>query len=209
VPQLTFRVEHLQRRDEPTAAAALARAFHYDPLFEYFIPNRARQHRGALRFMESSIRDARPFNETWAAFDEDGKVASVAIWLPPEGYPRSNKRELLTLAHTAPTFARAGRRATAGLRMMSELDRAHHETERPHYYLAVLGTDPLYARQGAASAALAPVLERCDVTGVPAYLETQKEENLAFYNRHGFEFVRMIETKGVPPLWTMLRSPRS
>ena len=95
------------------------------------------------------------------------------------------------------------------MRLLNEVDKVHHEVGTPHYYLAVLGTDPLFRRIGAASAALQPVLERCDEEGLPAYLETQREENLAFYARQGFELQRMLDIRGVPPLWTMLRNPRS
>ena len=82
--------------------------------------------------------------------------------------------------------------------MLGESDKAHHELKEPHYYLALLGTDPLYQRTGAGSAALQPVLERCDAEGVSAYLETQKEENLAYYARHRFELARKLEVKGAP-----------
>jgi GNAT superfamily N-acetyltransferase len=198
----------MQRRDRSTTAAALARAFHYDPLFEFFLPDRARQHRGSLRFMESSIADAEPFKEIWIAKADDGKVASAAIWLPPDGYPRSKKRDYMTMVRTAPVFVRSGKGARDGMRLLTELERVHHRVVRPHAYLAVLGTDPLFSRQGAASAALAPMLAECDRQGLPAYLETQKEENLAFYNRHGFEFQQMVEVVRVPKLWTMLRQPR-
>lgn len=208
VPAREFKVERMQRGDRSTTAAALARAFHYDPLFEFFLPDRANQHRGTIRFMESSIRDAEPFNECWIAKADDGKVASAALWLPPGGYPRSKKRDYLTMLRTAPVFMRSGRRMNDGMKLLTELERVHHRVVRPHAYLAVLGTDPLFARQGAASAALAPMLAECDRQGLPAYLETQKEENLAFYNRHGFEFQQMVEVERVPKLWTMLRQPR-
>ena len=49
------------------------------------------------------------------------------------------------------------------------------------------------------------MLERCDAEGLPAYLETQKEENLAYYARHAFELVQKVEVDGVPPVWTLLR----
>ena len=91
---------------------------------------------------------------------------------------------------------------------MNTVDKAHHAIHEPHYYLGILGTDPLYQRSGAGSAALAPVLERCDTEGVSAYLETQKEDNLAYYARHSFELVQKLEVGDVPPLWTMLRKPR-
>ena len=52
-----------------------------------------------------------------------------------------------------------------------------------------------------------PVLERCDRDGLPAYLETQKESNLAFYERCGFAVERKLEVRGAPPVWTMRREP--
>ncbi len=97
-------------------------------------------------------------------------------------------------------------RGIGGLRLLSAIDKEHHKG--PHWYLAILGTDPSYQRSGAGTAALQPVLERCDTEGLPAYLETQKEENLAYYARHRFDVVQRLDVKGCPPLWTMLDNPR-
>ena len=59
---------------------------------------------------------------------------------------------------------------------------APRDADEPHYYLAILGADPLFQRSGRGQRrARSPMLERCDTEGVPAYLETQKEENLAYY----------------------------
>jgi hypothetical protein len=52
------------------------------------------------------------------------------------------------------------------------------------------------------------VLDRCDGEGVTAYLETQKEENLAYYARHAFELIEKVDVGGVPPVWTLSRKPR-
>ena len=45
----------------------------------------------------------------------------------------------------------------------------------------------MLAAIGARDEVLAPVLERCDAEGVPAYLESSKESNVSFYRRHGFD----------------------
>jgi GNAT superfamily N-acetyltransferase len=79
----------------------------------------------------------------------------------------------------------------------------------PHFYLSGLGTDPPRQRQGLGSAALAPVLARCDAEGIPAYLESTKERNIGFYEHHGFTVKDelMIPLDG-PKLWTMWREPQ-
>jgi ribosomal protein S18 acetylase RimI-like enzyme len=88
-----------------------------------------------------------------------------------------------------------------------ELLARHHPRER-HWYLPVLGTAPEHQGRGFGSALLAPVLGRCDAEGVPAYLESSKERNLAFYRRHGFEVTATIRVPDGPELWPMLRKPR-
>src|SRR4029079_16523097 len=126
----------------------------------------------------------------------------------PAGYPRGTRRDLMTMVRTLPAFTHSGKRVLASVRLLNEVDKVHHDVPQPHYYLAILGADPLFQRQGAGSAALQPMLDRCDAEGTPAYLATQKEENLAYYARHAFDTERKLEVKGVPPIWTMIRKPR-
>jgi GNAT superfamily N-acetyltransferase len=203
----TFDVDRLQPSERPPAIAALARAFFDDPLFGFFVPDLVRQQKALIAFMSSGVKDAAPFDETWIA-RADGRVACAAVWLPPGGYPRNFRRELMTYLRTAPTLAYCGPRIGRAFALLSAVDKAHHDLHEPHYYLGILGTDPQYQRTGAGSAVLAPVLERCDTEGLPAYLETQKEANIAYYARHRFDVVQKIDIDGCPPIWTLRRDPR-
>jgi ribosomal protein S18 acetylase RimI-like enzyme len=100
-----------------------------------------------------------------------------------------------------------GPRLPISMRAISSVER-FHPTE-PHWYLAVVGTEPSRQGEGIGSALLAPVLERCDHDQVPAYLESSNEANLAFYARHGFEVTRTIDIEqGGPRIWPMWREPR-
>jgi GNAT superfamily N-acetyltransferase len=203
----TFTVDRMQAGERSAVVAGLARAFYDDPLFGYFLPDPVTQSRGLLTFMGASVIDATPFNEIWVAH-ADGKVACSAVWLPPGAYPRGTRRDLMTNLRGTPTFVRSGRRLAGAMKLLGALDKAHHEIHEPHYYLAILGTDPLFQRIGAGGAALQPALDRCDAEGLIAYLETQKEENLAYYARHAFELIQKVEVDGVPPVWTLSRRPR-
>ena len=203
-----FRIERATRKDD-AAVATLARAFHDDPMFNFFMPHLVRQAHGLLAFMGASYYDAKPYDEIWVAHSENDKFAGAAVWLPPGEYPRTPRRETMTYVRALPSFARVGRRLGASVRLLGAVDRAHHSIDQPHWYLALLGVDPAFQRMGAGGALLQPVLERCDTEGVAAYLETQKEENVPWYGRHGFDVVEKIEVKGCPPIWTMLRQPRS
>jgi GNAT superfamily N-acetyltransferase len=202
-----FDVDPMRAGEEPAVIGALARAFYDDPLFGFFIPNLLKQMKSIVAFMSSGVKDARSFGDIWVAH-ADGKVAGAAVWLPPGAYPRGARRDFKTYLRTLPTLVHSGKRVGRAIALLGAVDNAHHELHGPHYYLAILGTDPEFQRSGAGSAVLAPVLERCDTEGLPAYLETQKEANIAYYARHRFEVVQKLEVPGCPPIWTLLRGPR-
>jgi GNAT superfamily N-acetyltransferase len=99
-----------------------------------------------------------------------------------------------------------GRRAGAALELVQIVESRHPKT--PHYYLGGLGTDPAWQKRGLGSAVLAPVLEICDRDGVPAYLESSKESNIAFYERQRFELIDEVSVPGSSVrLWLMWRDP--
>jgi len=203
-----YPVSPMRPAERGAVIATMVRAFYDDPLFGFFITDPVHQTKGLARFMGAVVLDAAPFGDVWAARTHEGRIAAAAAWLPPGSYPRPPRRELMTLARSAPAIARAGRRAVTAVRLLQEVERVHHRVAEPHYYLALLGTDPLHQRRGAAAGALAPVIARCDEEGVHAYLETQREENLAYYARRSFEVADTIRLEGAPTVWTMMRAPR-
>ena len=208
MPARTYDVDRMRAGEQSAVVGALGRAFYDDPLFNYFVPDLISQSKALLSFMGASVADATPFGEIWIA-RAGGKVACGAVWLPPGAYPRGARRDLMTNLRGLPTFIRSGRRLAGAVKLLAALDKAHHEIDEPHYYLTLLGTDPLFQRSGAGTAALRPVLDRCDTEGITAYLETQKEDNIAYYARHAFELIEKVDLRGVPPVWTLSRKPRS
>jgi predicted N-acetyltransferase YhbS len=75
-------------------------------------------------------------------------------------------------------------------------------------YLALLGVDPSAQGQGIGRKLLQPRLDDCDANGVSIYLETQKQENLAYYGRFGFSVRDTVSFDGCPTIWSMWREPR-
>jgi GNAT superfamily N-acetyltransferase len=101
----------------------------------------------------------------------------------------------------------AGRFAARGMRVGNAV-RRQHPHDPPHWYLAMLGTHPSHQGKGLASGLLTPVLYECDAEGIPAYLESSKEANIPFYERHGFRVQHLLKVpEGCPPIWAMWRDP--
>ncbi|HUZ44970.1 MAG TPA: GNAT family N-acetyltransferase [Acidimicrobiales bacterium] len=193
-------VRVLTAADVGVTAAMLFRAFEDDPISGAIFPAGRHREKGLQSFFSIQMRVTylEP-GTSWVA--EDGSGA--ALWLPP-GHISGGLRTLLRLA---PVIGHVGRNLPRTLRLLAAIDSEHPKT--PHWYLGVLGTDPPAQGKGHGSALMAPALAHADATGLPAYLESSKERNLAFYARFGFEVMKELKVPGMPPVWPMWREPRS
>ncbi len=222
-------VRLLEPHDVPAAAAVLARAFVAEPakhaLFghgsasgEPFADASAR-----ARFTEAAARGRLAVAARYAAVHVatlDGAVAGVAMWYPPGLTPGAPPLSAVVPPLLTPgtrvlsLIARAGRilwRDRGALRrVFTNRSAAAKQAGRgPSWYLAVLGTDPDYRGRGVARHLLERTLERCDIEGLPAWLETTEEATARMYERFGFETIAAIDPGLVlPGVWVMRREPR-
>lgn len=126
--------------------------------------------------------------------------AGAALWLPPNVHPDVDTLIAL-LQNTASDEAQGDGPA------VFEKMGSYHPSE-PHWYLPLLGVDPLRHGKGLGSALMHHALLRCDRDNKPAYLESSNPKNIPFYERHGFELLGTIQVGTSPPIFPMLRRPR-
>lgn len=179
-------------------ADMLARAFASDPVSCYLFPDPSQRAVSLRRFFGVQLRQnylAR--GEVWV---EQG-LRGAALWMPPSPAP-PGLSELAVHLGLVTVF----RQRLGVARRLARLLAARHP-RASHYYLGTLGTEPACQRRGIASALLAPVLSRCDATGIPVYLESSRKENVRFYEARGFGVVETVEVPGGPCLWLMWRVP--
>lgn len=193
----------LDRSRQREAIKTTSRAFAPDPLFGFFARTTKQEQKILPVFLGSLLRDARRHGEVHGAFI-DGTLVGSASWLPPTAMPRSYSRELRVQLSCGRALI-AGRNRRTGIRLLNLVDDQH--PNEPHWYLALLGVEPSQQGHGLGSALLKPVLERCDTDITPAYLETQKPENLPFYERFGFRVLNEVRCADSPPVWLMWRDP--
>jgi ribosomal protein S18 acetylase RimI-like enzyme len=84
---------------------------------------------------------------------------------------------------------------------------AGRDPNEPHCHLGPVAVDSRLTSRGIGGAMLAAFCERMDRECTLSYLETDKPENLRFYQKFGFTVIAEEEVLGVPN-WFMSRPPR-
>lgn len=184
------------KADEDVAIGTVVLAFATDPMTRWSWP-------GQALYLDAMPRLIRAFGGkafgAGGAYCTDG-YAGVALWLPPGIEPDADAMGELMQSTLAPELHEDA------FSLFGEMAKYHpHE---PHWYLPLIGVDPMHQGKGIGDALMAYALERCDREGVPAYLESSNPRNISLYRRHGFEPLGEIQAGSSPSLVPMLRKPR-
>jgi len=192
-----------RRADVPALAAALGRAFDDDPVWSWIFPEAASRVTRLTAVFTLMARHVHLRHEGMEVAGRDAVAEAAALWDPPGAW-----RIPLTiqLRQAVPMLRAFGTRLPAALKALGAIEK-HHPAE-PHWYLAVLGTDPAAQGTGLGGALLRSRLDRTDAAGLPAYLESSKPENVPYYERFGFRVTQELALPGdAPPVWLMWRDP--
>ena len=122
------------------------------------------------------------------------------MWLPPNVHPDETALGTLIEGTVLPD-----KQGDVGA-VMEQMAGVH--PSEPHWYLPLIGVDPLYQGRGLGDALMAHALRRCDADHLPAYLESTNPRNISLYERHGFKAIGRIQVGMSPPLVPMLRAAR-
>ncbi|MDX6359136.1 MAG: hypothetical protein QOH37_2190 [Nocardioidaceae bacterium] len=178
----------------------LARAFDDDPVTAWFYRRAGSRPRYLERFFAWQLNRLLSQDQVHTT----AELTGAALWALPDQWRESSADGLRLLRSVGPALMPRLPVALAGVARVER----HHPAER-HMYLAMLGTEPARQGEGIGSAVLGPGLALCDTEGIPAYLESSKEANLAFYGRFGFRVTDELRLPlGGPPVWLMWRDPR-
>jgi ribosomal protein S18 acetylase RimI-like enzyme len=184
------------------AVAVIARGMRDNPLHvAAYGPDPARRERCQQRLIGAMFRTS-PRNHP-IAVDRDGVLVACAGVLVDGGCRPGVVQQLRMLPAVAGLGPRTVRRLAAWLRVWSE-----HEPDEPHAHLGPVAVDRHLQGQGIGTLLLAEHCRRLDETGLLGYLETDKPENVRFYERAGYRVVGEAEALGVPT-WFMRREPRA
>jgi GNAT superfamily N-acetyltransferase len=186
--------------DTDPLAAVLGRAFADDPVWRWMFPRHPERMAAMFGML---LRHAHLPNGVNELAEQDGRILAGALWDPPGRWRIS----VITQLRQFPGLLRVmGNRTFAVLRGLADIERAH--PVEPHWYLAILGTEPSAQGHGLGSMLLRSRLNRCDERRFPVYLESSKEDNVPYYERFGFRVTGELTLPDGPPIWPMWRDPQ-
>ena len=198
--QTTVTVTRATTEDVPVVANVLARAFQDDPVFAWSIPDPDRRRAGLPSVFAAFADLYLPYEETYVTSDRAG----TALWAPTSTDPFDSEAGEVFGNRIAEVLDEEDAQRCLAI---GELFAEHHPAQ-PWAYLQLIGVEPEQQRRGLGSQLLTSVLDRCDATGTPAYLEAGTVDNRRLYQRHGFEIIDEITLPdGGPPVWLMWRDP--
>lgn len=184
----------------PAVGRVLAAAFADDPVWDWICaPGRNGSADAARWFAAEARAKQRGHGEVLV----DDQLRGAALWAPHEHW-QGTARELAAIL--VPSLRLFRTRTFRALAIQRHMEKVH--LREPHWYLAVLGTHPDHQGHGVGSSLITAVTDRCDEEGLAAYLESSKERNVPFYERHGFVVTERVSVRDSPPLWLMRREPR-
>jgi len=193
-------VRGLAASDIPDAAAALASAFHDDPMMLWLVPDEPRRTRMLPEYFRAVLRQSARAGHP-RVIEHGGRVVGASISMPPGTYPLPTLPQIIEW-HAILT---AGVRATVRhFRDLPGVDALR--PDEPHWYLMYIGVAPEFNGLRLGTALLEATLAEADGAGLPTYLATMNPTNPAWYARFGLA-VRAETTLGRrgPATWTMFR----
>ncbi|MGE0604706.1 MAG: GNAT family N-acetyltransferase [Xanthobacteraceae bacterium] len=185
------------KADEGKAIATVALAFASDPMMRWSFPDPEQFFEIAEPFLRAF--GSRAFEHGTA--DATANLESVALWLPPNIESDGEAMmQFFEKARSSPETKKDGEG------VFEQMNRFH--PKEPHWYLPLIGADPVHQGKGYGAALMAHAMQRCDESHLPAYLESSKPSNVPFYERFGFKVMGTIQQGSSPVLTPMIRQAR-
>lgn len=190
----------LRPDEHDDALNVLVRAMHTNPIcLAASGGDPARSHRVLERLFGASLRHLGWGQHMLVARAGEGRVVGVCGMLPPGDCQPSPAQKLRIVPALLPADPRTLSRILTWVGAWSKAD-----TDTPHWHLGPVSVDPDLQGQGVGTALMHAFCETMDEQGTAAWLETDRESHVPFYERFGFEVAHEEQILGVPN-WFMLR----
>lgn len=181
----------LKKSQIDQSVRVLASAFAGDVMWEAILPDAEERN----RVMPVLWRGVIAYCQRYGIVQTTPDFTGIAAWTKP-GHAHPTLWELVRTGFLLPRSVMMMSKSSRDrfIRVMKQIEALHRELmPQPHWYLWTLGVDPSYQSQGIGGSLLKPGMTRAQEAGIPCYLETETEANVAFYRKRGFELLHEAE----------------
>ena len=195
-----LNIRELKADEFEAAAHLLGRGMRDNPNnLQAFGQDRAHRERALARMFLPVLRRTHAKGKVFGAFDRGKMVGVYAITAP--GQCQLNGCDKLRIV---PAIF-LGNPLTTPLRVLRWVGEwSWRDPSEPHWHLGPVAVDAQLQGQGIGGAMMADFCARMGECGALSYLETDKSENVRFYQKFGFSVIAEAEILGVPN-WFMSR----
>jgi ribosomal protein S18 acetylase RimI-like enzyme len=182
-PQPDSRVKH-------ALCDALARALADDPFVRFVYGNPRQREKVLSGFLANFVNNCVSDGHIDVLLRETGEVIGGALWMGPGNTmiaPTTFIWRMVTGGTLGAALKLGMKRLNQMTRYGEEVELIHRLTPLPHYYLSVLGIVPEFQGRGLGAMLLAPTIEQARRESLSLYAESTNPNNLAFYERQGFQ----------------------
>jgi ribosomal protein S18 acetylase RimI-like enzyme len=197
--ELKVNIKEMQKADIPQVAEILARAYATNPIILAMYRDKPMIARRLRITFEAAFKYGRG---KYFISELDGQiVGGMRIAKSPDCQAMSLKvipSVLSAVGGLGPLMR--------GMKWTSAWKK--HDPKQPHWHLGAIGIAPEIQRKGVGSDLMRFYCNIIDKDGIEAYHETDRPENVPFYERFGFKVVEEEMVIGVKS-WYMLRPAKS
>jgi ribosomal protein S18 acetylase RimI-like enzyme len=205
-------VDRLRPGEREIAAQILAHSFLTENLFKFMFEgiDPERQVRATLPWFRTWINVFADQGEIHTA-RIDGRLAGVAVRMPPNGYPPTGMRKVrftLGLIRSVLRMALTKMRAINFPKVAGVI--AQLEPEGPFWHMAWIGVSPEFRGMGVGGALADESVRLIDSGTAPGWFITFGPNTRALYERRGFVVEgEVVPIPGCPVMWPMRRDPQA
>ncbi len=197
----------LKKEDIPKAVDSLKDAFKDDPLWAEIFKEESNKDEALSAFFTCPLLYGMKFGKVYAA---SPRLEGIAAWVHGKYSDMSMWRMLRCGA--LPYGMKMGKETIKNLNIIKQVvsDRERMMKGKPYIYILIIGISSPYQGKGLGSVLMDAIKKEADRDGFYIYLETEKEENLKFYKKHGFSVLQRIVFRKINlPMWELARKPGS
>ena len=196
----------LRKEDIPRAVECLKDAFQEDPLWRVVFKDDPDRDKALTAFYTCPLLYGMKYGKACATSPD---MEGVAVWVPGR---YANMSMWGMWRSGALRYGMAmGRETTRNLAIVSkELgpEKKRIMKSQPYIYLTIIGVSSSAQGKGLGSKMMEAIKEECSRDGLHIYLETEVEDNIQFYERHGLSVQKkVVLSKLNVPMWLMAGKP--